>query len=295
MTRLQANLLLTLTAVIWGSTFVVQRIADATVEPMAFTGARFLLAALAVLPFAGRRAPGGRRLTAADALGIAATGGALYAAALLQQIGIGRTSVANAGFLTALYVPLVPLIGLAALRQVPHPVVWPAAAGCLAAAWLLSGAGAVSIAPGDLWVIAGAVFWAAHVLLVGAMVRRTGAPLTVAAGQFLVCGALGAATSAAVESTGPAALLDAWWTIAYCGLLAGALAYSFQAIAQRHTAPADTAVILSGETVVAAVSGAVVLGERLPAPALAGCALMLTCILTVELLPLRRRLRACTP
>lgn len=292
MSRTSANLLLLLTAMIWGSAFVAQRTGMDHLGPMAFTAARFLVGGLCVLPLAlvrMRRAGAGMgRPGALDWFGMAATGGALFAGAALQQIGIGLTSVTNAGFLTGLYVPLVPLLGLLVLRRFPHPVIWPAAAGCLFGTWLLSGAGTVAFSPGDWWVIAGAVFWAFHVLLVGTMSARTGEPTVVAAVQFLVCAALAGLVAAVTETTALADLWAAWREIAYAGVLSVGLAFTFQAVAQRWTAPPDAAIILSSEMMFAALAAVVFLAER-PTPAeLSGCAVILACILAVQLMPLRR-------
>lgn len=192
MTRIQANLLLTLAAVIWGSSFVVQQIGTGELGTISFTGARFLVGALIVLPFALRQLRRverqERQFQARDWLGITLTGGVLLCAASLQQYGILRTTVTNSGFLTALYVPLVPLLGLLVLRRKVHFTIWPASICCFVGTFILSGAQHVALVAGDLWVISSTVFWATHVMLVGIMASRTRAPLVVAAGQFLVCG-----------------------------------------------------------------------------------------------------------
>ena len=284
MSRPIANLALLLTAAIWGGAFVVQKIGGEHLGPMTFTGVRFLIGALVVLPFA-LRSLRGARLDGRDWLGMLATGGALFAGAVLQQIGINQTTATNAGFLTTLYVPLVPLLVYLAVRSVPHPVVWPAAAGSVAGTWMLSGAGTLELAPGDLWVLGSAFFWAVQVALIGFMSARTGAPVLVACVQFVVCGTLASAWGAATETTGMADLVEAGWAILYTGVLSCGVAFTIQAIGQRYTPAADAAVILSSEAVFAALAGMVVLGERLSGQQMLGCAVILTCILAVELLP----------
>ena len=190
MTRIQANLLLTLIAMIWGSAFVAQAHGMESIGPMMFTGIRFLIGALVVLPLIvrERRAPGATVLRGSDALKIMGLGALLTTGAALQQIGIQYTSVTNAGFLTALYVPLVPLLGWLVLKHLPHWSVWPGALACLVGAFLLSGAHELNIGAGDAWVIASSLPWAVHVLLVGMVADRMNAPFTVAGGQFLFCG-----------------------------------------------------------------------------------------------------------
>lgn len=290
MTRLQANLLLALAAMIWGSSFVVQQIGTGELGTISFTGARFLLGACVVLPLAlrqlAKRRAEGYHFSRRDQLGILCTGSVLLTAAVLQQHGILRTSVTNSGFLTALYVPLVPVLGLILLRRRVHFAIWPASIGCFIGTYILSGAHEVRLAVGDLWVISSTLFWAGHVMLVGIMAGRTQAPLVVAAGQFFVCGIGGLLLGAVVESPEMAHFSGALWGIAYMGIFSVGMAFTLQVIGQRHTPAADAAIILSAETVFAALGGMLFLGERLSLFQLSGAGLILAGILAVELLPL---------
>ncbi len=296
MTRLQANLLLALAAMIWGSSFVVQQIGTGNLGTISFTGSRFLLGAFVVLPLALRqlrqRSREGYSFSCRDRLGILCTGAVLLTAAVLQQHGILRTSVTNSGFLTALYVPLVPVLGLVLLRRRVHFAIWPASIGCFVGTYILSGASEVSLAVGDLWVIASTIFWAGHVMLVGIMAGRTQAPLVVAAGQFLVCGLGGLLLGFVVEGPQAADFAGAVWGILYMGIFSVGMAFTLQVVGQRHTPAADAAIILSAETVFAALGGMIFLGERLSLFQLSGALLILAGILAVELLPHSRLGRA---
>lgn len=289
MTRTQANLLLTLAALIWGSAFVVQQIGTGNLGTISFTGARFLLGALVVLPFAVRQfrrvEKGERPFQRRDWFGLIATGLVLCTAAVLQQHGILRTSVANAGFLTAVYVPLVPIIGLLFLRRRVHWSVWPASCGCLAGTYIMSGAQGLDFRLGDLWVLSSTLFWAVHVILVGIMAWRTRAPLVVATTQFLVCGLTGLVVGILVEQPTLADFLGALYGICYVGVFSVGLAFTLQVVGQRFTPAADAAIILSSETVFAALAGFIFLDERLAAVRIAGAGLILCSILAVELLP----------
>ena len=296
MTRIQANLLLTLAAIIWGSSFVVQQIGTGELGTISFTGSRFLVGACIVLPFAIRQF---RRVTReerafrnGDWLGILVTGWVLLIAAVLQQHGILRTTVTNSGFLTALYVPMVPLLGLIVLRRRVHFAIWPSSVCCFVGTFILSGAREVDLAPGDLWVISSTVFWATHVILVGALASRTRAPLVVAAGQFLVCGCGGLLLGWLVEGPTPAHYAGALWGILYVGIFSVGMAFTMQVVGQRFTPPADAAIILSSETVFAALCGMIFLGERLSMMRLSGALLILASILAVELVPLLTRPRS---
>ena len=293
MTRIQANLLLTLIAMIWGSAFVAQAHGMESIGPMMFTGIRFLIGALVVLPLIvrERRAPGATVLRGGDALKIMGLGALLTTGAALQQIGIQYTTVTNAGFLTALYVPLVPLLGWLLLRHLPHWSVWPGALACLVGAFLLSGAHELDIGLGDAWVIASALPWAVHVLLVGMVADRMNAPFTVAGGQFLFCGAVALAWALAFESWSWAGIQAAAGPILYTGVLSVGIAFTGQVVAQRYAHAADAAIILSSETLFVAVFGYLMMGDRLNAAGLLGCALILGAMLLIQLLPMLRVLR----
>ena len=289
MSRVQANLLLTLVALIWGSAFVAQSHGMADIGPMAFTGVRFLIGALVVAPLSWREWQGLRR-TAARAQerrrGVWQIGGLgvfLLLGAVMQQTGLISTTVTNAGFLTALYVPLVPLLGWLLLRQLPHWSVWPTGLSCLLGAFLLSGAHELSIGVGDLWVIASALPWALHVLLVGRVADRLAAPFLVAGGQFFVCGVLALIAALLFEGVDLAALRAAGLPILYTGVLSVGIAFSCQVIAQRYADAADAAIILSSETVFAALFGYLLMGDRLDLAGLGGCALILIGIVTINL------------
>lgn len=293
MTRIQANLLLTLIAMIWGSAFVAQAHGMESIGPMMFTGIRFLIGALVVLPLIlrERRADGVKPLRRADALKIAGLGVLLTLGAALQQIGIKYTTVTNAGFLTALYVPLVPLLGWVLLRHLPHWSVWPGAAACLVGAFLLSGAHELNVGLGDAWVIASSLPWAVHVLLVGMVADRMNAPFTVAGGQFLFCGLAALAWALGFEAWSWGGIASAAGPILYTGVLSVGVAFTAQVVAQRYAHAADAAIILSSETLFAAVFGYLLMGDRLNGAGLLGCALILGAMLLIQLLPMLRVLR----
>jgi len=290
MSRLQANFVLLFASVIWGTTFVVQQVATGNLGAITFTSARFFMGALVVFPFAyiqfKRKQQTQNRITPKHWLGMTATGLALFSAAVLQQVGIFHTTVANAGFLTALYVPMVPLYACIILKVKTHWVVWPASIGCLIGTYIMSGAGGLNLGVGDLWVIASAFFWATHVLLVGTMATRTQAPLVVATVQFLVCALAGFVLGGIVESPSFSDFNGAFFGIFYAGILSVGIAFTLQVVAQRFSTASDTAIILSAETVFAALAGFIFLGERLNTAQLLGATLILCGILAVQLIPI---------
>ena len=297
---MQANGLLLLAAVIWGSTFVVQQVGTGGLKTISFTGIRMLVGAFFVLPFAWRQyrqiVQNGSSIEASDWFGIVCTGVVLFTAAALQQYGIFHTTVTNAGFLTALYVPLVPIISLLVLRRKIHWSAWPASVLCLAGTYIMSGAQAIDLKIGDVWVIGSSFFWACHVILVGTMAVRTRAPIVVACGQFFVCGMCGTILGIVVEQPSFVDLQTGLFGVLYAGMLSTGIGFTLQAIAQRFTHEADAAIILSSETVFAALAGFLFLSERLTTLELTGASLIFIGIIAVQLLPmLRNKARQLAP
>lgn len=303
MSRIQANLILLVAAAIWGSTFVIQHVSMDVIGPMSFTSARFFLGFLVVLPLALREWNKKKALikekpflaiTTKDLVLMGIIGVILFTATIIQQYGIIHTTVTNAGFLTALYVPMVPLLGLIIFRKKPHWITWVAIACSFSGTTLISGVdSSLQLGYGDALILTSTIFWALHVLLVGLVASRTSMPLTLAAVQFAVSAIIATFFALALETITLEILKSAFWFIAYAGILSVGIAFTLQVVGQAHTQPADAALILSMETVFAAIAGALILGERLETNGMIGCALILSAILMVELLPklIRKRRR----
>ncbi len=289
--------LLLLTALIWGLAFVAQRAGMDSVGPFTYNAIRFALGSVCLLPLiaargrkgvgaddgstaragpgsAGRGAdgapPGVRRIRPLIAGLIA--GGVLFFGASLQQIGIVSTTAGKAGFITGLYVVLVPLGGLL-VRQRAGASAWTGALISTGGLFLLSVTDALTIERGDLIVLAGAFFWAAHVQVVGALSPRTD-PLRLSCVQFAVCAVASAAGALVTEHPGAAGIRAAAGPILYGGVLSVGIAYTLQVVAQRKAPPAHAAILLSLESMFAAIGGSLVLGERLGARGVVGCAVM---------------------
>jgi drug/metabolite transporter (DMT)-like permease len=269
--RIRADLILLAVAVVWGSSFVAQRVAAAHVGPFLYTGARFVLGALTLLPLAARRL---RHLARLEWRGGALAGLLLFGAALLQQVGLRFTTAGKAGFITGLYVVLVPLFLALVWRRSPRWSAWVASLLAAAGLFLLSGVGRLALAPGDGWELAGAVLWALHVILIGRLAGRADA-LRLALVQYLVCGLLSGVLGLALEADTLGGLAVAWWAVLYTGVLSVGLGFTLQVTGQRRAPPAGAAVILSLEAVFAALFGWLLLGETLTPQQLLGCGLML--------------------
>ena len=284
--RLTADLLLLLVAAIWGSAFVAQRVAAAQTGVYLFNGLRFLLAAAALAPLVyfqvlgPRRLPGVGRRTAP---GVLLAGLLLFGGAALQQAGLQYTTAGNAGFITGLYVVLIPIFLAFGWRKRVRLAIWGAALLSVAGMFLLSTGGQLQkMNLGDVLVLIGAFFWALHVILVGGLAQNMDA-LHLSVGQYVVCGLASLLVGLAVEQESLAALPDVWWTIAYTGLLSVGVGYTLQVVAQRTAPPADAAILLSLEAVFAAFSGWLLLGEILSPVQIVGCGVMLSGMLLSQL------------
>ncbi|MGE0699488.1 MAG: DMT family transporter [Hyphomicrobiaceae bacterium] len=286
MRRLHADLLLLVSAAVWGIAFLFQKSAMDHVGPVLFVAARGTVASLALLPLAVREMQSGSVgwrpvLRAAFGAGLA-----FLVAAVLQQWGLVTASVTNTGFLTALYVVVTPFIAWAVIGRRPAPLVWGAVALSFCGTWLLGGGTLAAFSQGDALVAASAALWALHVVLVG-RAAPLARPIAFTTLQFVVV-ALGAwALALALEPVSLAGLGEAWVEIAYVGLLSSALTFTLFSIALRHTGPSEATIIVSTETLFAAGAAWWLLGERLPPIGWAGAGLILVATLLVQLAPSR--------
>lgn len=283
MSRLSAAVALLFAAAVWGLAFIFQKAAMGHVGPLAFIAARGAVAALALWPLAvvEQRRRSRRVEPAFWVVGVVA-GGIFFVALWLQQAGLRTATVTNAGFLTALYVVITPLVAWAWSGKAPSPIVWPAVVLSACGVWLLGGGTLTSLSRGDLLVACSAVFWATHVVVTG-RAAAFGRPIAFTTLGFSVVTLLAAIGAARFEVTSLTALGRAGLDIAYVGLLSSALAFTLLSFALQYIPPAEAAVIASMETVFAAWAAYVLLGERLAALGWIGAALILAAALWVQL------------
>lgn len=278
-----------LTAVIWGGAFVAQRVGMDHVGPLTFNGVRFALGALTLLPLAVR----GSKTTEIDLLqrfsskqailGGGLAGLVLFAGATLQQVGLVYTTAGKAGFITGLYVVIVPLLGIL-WKQRPG---WGGWAGAITAAvglYFLSVTEEFRLAPGDAWELAGAFMWATHVLILGWLSPRVDV-MRLACAQYAVCCILSLMVAGFTETITVNGLREATIPILYGGVMSVGVAYTLQVVAQRVAPPTHAAIILSLEAVFAALAGWIILGEVLTSRGLLGCGLMLAGMMVAQLWP----------
>lgn len=283
---IKSDALLLLAAFFWGTTFVAQRCGMDHIGPMTYNGFRFALGALTVLPLTLRtfnRAPERPHPHPLYRMlgGCCLAGVFLFAGASFQQFGLLHTTVAKAGFITSLYVVLVPLFGLLLGHRCGLPV-WTGVVLSVVGLYLMTITESLSIGRGDLLELIGAAFWALHVLQVGHLAARIH-PLRIAFIQFTTCSLLCLLAALATERIVLADLRLALIPLLYGGVLSAGIAFTLQIVSQRHCPPAHAAVIMSLETLFALLAGWVVLGEMLTAREILGALLILGAVLIVQL------------
>lgn len=284
MSRLAANALLLLAAALWGGAFIAQSEAGHYLNAGWFTGLRFVLAFLTVLPLGlaeFRRKP----FAFSQLFGVAPLALVFAAAMLVQQWGLAFTSVTHAGFLTGLYVIFVPLIEVLWMRRLPHPLVWLAVLLTLAGTWFLGG-GFDHLNAGDLLIIASAFGFAVQILLMQKAARGVLGPVTASLSQSAGCVFIGCTIGAMGGFPQWSVIVHCGPELAYGGIISGGVAFLLQAICQRYTGATDTAVMLMSEALFAALFAALLLHERMGASGWLGCGLLFAALVLAQVGPI---------
>lgn len=283
---LRADLLMLITAMIWGSGFVAQTSGMDHIGPYLYTGLRFALGSLCLLPLLLRRSNAVKPeplMTRGLLLGGIVMGLALCTGINLQQVGLLFTSVTNAGFITGLYVIVVPLLGLL-LGHKTGTGTWLGAGLAVVGMFLLSVGDNFNVASGDWLQLIGAFVWGGHVILVGVFASRHDA-IRLAFLQFLTCSVISLILALIFEDIQLPSIIAAGPALLYGGVVAVGIGYTLQVVAQKDAIASHAAIILSLEAVFAAIAGALLLGESLHLKGYLGCALMLAGMLLAQLWP----------
>lgn len=294
MNRVQADLVLLIVALIWGAAFVAQKEAFDHVGTYTFIASRFFLSMLLVAPLAWREHKRNEPVTRSHGMEIGLLALVFTAAVVLQQEGIKHTSVTNAGFLTGLYVLFVPVVCLFIYKQKLSSFIYPAALLSVIGVYCLSrnSGEMTALGLGDILVLLCAVGFGLQVAMVGRIVNKVKAPIRICFWQYAVCFALCLVAALVFESPTWEGIRAAGIPILYAGAISGGIAYTLQVIAQQYTPASDSAVILSAESLFAALFGALMMSERLSPLGAAGCGLIIIAILTVEFGPFLARKKA---
>jgi drug/metabolite transporter (DMT)-like permease len=293
MSRTMANVLMCCAALFWGATFIAQKTGMETIGPMGFTFGRYVIGTLVLLPLAIWEA---RKVSLMSAMvkdcrlcwGAFGLGLFMFSGIGLQQTALIYTNVANAAFLTALYVPLVPLIAAVFLRRYVAMNIWPAVVISLVGSFLLSGTSSLSAQFGDLLIVGGAFFWAGHILLIQSVMTKINAPFQLSVLQSIVTALIAGLVMLPLEAPAPGDFLPMLPQLAFAGIVAVGLGFTIQLVAQRHTTAPAAALILSLESVFAAFFGWWLLGETLVLLAVFGCILIFLAVVLAEVVSERQ-------
>ena len=279
--------MLFLTAFIWGTAFVAQSVGMDYLGPFGFNGIRSLIGGVALLPCIyilgkiNKRTAGEEGSTKTLIAGGLCCGLALFAASSMQQIGIQYTTAGKAGFVTAFYIVLVPVLGMFLGKKTGWKV-WLAVAMALAGLYFLCITESFSVGRGDIYVFIGSLLFAVHILIIDYFAPRTDG-VKMSCIQFFVAGILSMFPMAAFETTTVEGALRSWGPLLYAGVLSCGVAYTLQIIGQKNMNPTVASLILSLESCISVLAGWVILGERLSVREGLGCVLMFVAIILAQL------------
>ena len=288
------NLLLTITAIIWGTAFVAQRVGMESIEPITFTAARMYLAFFAVglvslisgrkekEVLASRTREEARSYKKNTILGGICCGFFLVTATIFQQMGLVYTSAGKAGFITALYILLVPIISFFFFKKKNTWLVWFAVLIGVAGMYLLCMNEGFYLAHGDSLVCVCAFLFSGHILSCDYFTDK-GNPLRISAIQFLTASLISTVLAFLMESPAADKIISAAIPILYCGIVSGGIGYTLQMVAQRYTDPVVASLLMSLESVFAVIAGALLIQERMSLRELTGCIVIFIAIILVQI------------
>ena len=295
--KLKNALLLILTATIWGAAFVAQSVGLDYVGPFTFSATRSLLGGIVLIPvilIMGKKTPPAEKQQKSNKkiliIGGVCCGAALFAASNLQQIGIMYTSVGKAGFITACYIVLVPILGLF-LKKKCSWIVWISVGLTLVGLYLLCINEQFSINKGDILMLFCALLFSIHILVIDHFAPKAdGVKLSCI--QFFVCSILSAICMFIFEKPSIASITQAWLPIAYAGVLSCGVAYTLQIIAQKGMNPTVCSLLLSLESCISVIAGWLILDQSLSGKEILGCVIMFAAIILAQIPVKSRKERA---
>lgn len=284
--RFYGNLMLILTALIWGSSFVAQSVGMNYIGPFTFNAIRCIIGGIVLIPIIVimdkvKKESNTKGINKQVIVGGILCGIALFLGSTFQQFGISFTTVGKAGFITALYIVLVPLLGIFLKKKVSLKI-WLSVLISIIGLYLLCITENFSIGKGDLLVLFCAFFFSIHILLIDHFSPKVDG-VKMSCIQFFVAGIISVLPMAIFESPTLTSILSAWAPILYAGVLSCGVAYTLQVVAQKNTDPTVASLLLSLESVFAAISGWLVLGESLSFKELIGCILVFIAIILAQL------------
>lgn len=287
--KLRGSIMLLIAALIWGTAFVAQSEGMRYVEPFTYNAVRTLIGGFVLIPIIiiFRKIPRKDGASEKTSLRATITGGMvcglfLFIASSFQQSGISMTTAGKAGFITTLYIIIVPLFGLFFRRKV-SPVLWFCVLIAAVGFWLLCIKEGVSIGKGDLLVLCCAVFFAMHIMSIDHFNGKYVDAMLMSCIQFFTAGILMMICMFLFETPQIGNILDAKVTILYAGFMSSGVAFTLQVIGQKDTEPTVATLLMSLESVFAALSGWLILHEALSIKELIGCVLVFSAVILAQL------------
>ena len=284
------NILLFFTALIWGCAFVAQSVGMEYVEPITFNGIRCIIGGIALIIAnigfdAVKKKNGTYKKVSEDEKKELIKGGIvcgiiIFAASTIQQIGISQTTVGKAGFISVLYILIVPFLGLLLKQKLPK-MIWPCCAIAVFGLYFLCMNEGFSISKGDFTVLVSAFAYAVHIIAIGHYAPKVDC-VKLSCLQFLVCGAISVIVMFIFEKPDFDKILSAWLPILYAGALSGGVGYTLQTVAQRWTKPSVASLLMSFESVFAVLAGAIILHQIPSGREIIGCCLMFIAIVAIQ-------------
>lgn len=286
----KGSIMLLITSLIWGTAFVAQSEGMNYVEPFTYNAMRTLLGGVVLIPvmilfrFSDKR--NGKKKSSCSlkntVIGGICCGIALFIASSFQQAGIAQTTAGKAGFVTALYIVIVPMIGIFLHKKMPLRM-WLFIAIALAGFWLLCIKQDIGISSGDLLVFFGAIFFAVHITVIDYFNQKNTDGVLMSCIQFFTAGLLMLICMFIFEKPTIPNIMGAGGTILYAGILSCGVAYTLQILGQKHTNPTLATMLMSLESVFAALSGWLILGEKLSIKEFIGCVLIFAAVILAQL------------
>lgn len=285
--KMLSNIILTVTAIIWGTAFVAQRVGMEKIGPVTYNAVRYVLSTVFIFiiilirnTFSKNNKTEKQPSADKDSTlkGIITCGLILFVASNLQQAGLVFTTAGKAAFITTLYILLIPIIGIF-IGMKTNFLTWLAVAVGALGLFFLSISDSFSIQKGDLIVMIGALFWAFHVIFIDKFLIKGVDPLVLSCGQLGVVAVLSTIMAFVLETPNIAEIKDAWFTIAYAGIMSGGVGYTGQILGQRYAKPVIASLILSTESAFGAIAGAIILNEIMSGRELLGAVLMFVAVI----------------
>jgi len=289
MSQMKANFLMLIATFIWGTAFVSQTTGMGAIGPFTFSASRFFLASLTVLPLMiiYERKSFSKFIDNKNYIYLSFLAGlALFGGMGLQQYALLKSQVANAAFLSTLYVPFVALISRFIFRSYSHWIVWIAVLLCLYGSYLLSSNQAFEIQQSDSLLFVAAFCFAIHIIVIDIFMKQYYSPFTFGLIQYFIVFMLSMILAFSLESPKISNMQIEWFEIIYTGVFSAGVGYTLQIIAQSKANPAPAAIILSMESVFGAIAAWILLDQFMDLNKILGCIAVFTGVIIVQIIPI---------